>query len=936
MKSRFFLVCLIWIVVAVNAFGENMIGKTEVYISSENTEEGYVYLSEEETDIKDIPSWYSNSGFDGISEFWVYAKPNRGYRFEEWRKFNFDDQLFKSFSTEQNRKFTKEGTERFVLMSIFTPITDQGLFGVPAGFSVYVDGLKVEPDDNGDYYIAKGKPVKLTWGDEINCTFDETMAPGDNERFLEFTMPSNNFVLPLTSVTIQDGVTEIKPFAFRGCEKLTSVSIPNTVESIGKQAFMGCNSLKAITIPKSVTSIGANAFNRNGIEHYGLMWDESHGYNTALEHVYYTGSSWQWNNISFGINAFDTNYTLHFLKTVTFNANGHGGASPAAQTIFAGGKVKEPTALTELGYDFGGWYTDAACTNKFDFNNTLENDLTLYAKWTPNENTISFVTSKDGVEIADQKVLTDQKVTKPETQAVEDEVIEGWYKDKNLTQPYDFNTPVKESMTLYAKWIATNCSATVNVTNPEGGTCKLTDADGNVVAPGYVLPGKYTLHITANKNYSFSGEYTIVRSIGGTSYPMKGISFTEEFDLTQNKLEVSVEFTQQPVVSISVNNDGVATGYSYTLTDGRSPEPNYYTDGSSLLKVDDGTDMFWSDQYDLTLSIEKNGNGCVGTIDNNGVTTPITDNQSSCTFTPHGNISIELFYYNKTKNYNLVFESAGSAYQTITLAFGTEVTAPANPTREGYTFAGWDKPIPSTMPAEDMTITALWKKQITITANSDSRIYNGKPLENSGYTSTPLEEGDAIESVTVTGNQTGVGTSDNVASAAVIRNADGDNVTDNYDITYANGTLEVTPKAATVKADNLMKEHDAADPTLTATVTGLATGDEADVITYTLSRDKSGTPEGEKAGSYTITPTGDATQGNYTVTYEPGLLTIAPKKGDVNSDESVDETDIQIVTSVIFSGLYISVADVNKDNVVNVADIVTICDIMNPVFVIDF
>lgn len=110
MKSRFFLVCLIWIVVAVNAFGENMIGKTEVYISSENTEEGYVYLSEEETDIKDIPSWYSNSGFDGISEFWVYAKPNRGYRFEEWRKFNFDDQLFKSFSTEQNRKFTKEGT----------------------------------------------------------------------------------------------------------------------------------------------------------------------------------------------------------------------------------------------------------------------------------------------------------------------------------------------------------------------------------------------------------------------------------------------------------------------------------------------------------------------------------------------------------------------------------------------------------------------------------------------------------------------------------------------------------------------------------------------------------------------------------------------------------------------------------------------------------
>ena len=36
MKSRFFLVCLIWIVVAVNAFGENMIGKTEVDVNKDN------------------------------------------------------------------------------------------------------------------------------------------------------------------------------------------------------------------------------------------------------------------------------------------------------------------------------------------------------------------------------------------------------------------------------------------------------------------------------------------------------------------------------------------------------------------------------------------------------------------------------------------------------------------------------------------------------------------------------------------------------------------------------------------------------------------------------------------------------------------------------------------------------------------------------------
>lgn len=64
----------------------------------------------------------------------------------------------------------------------------------------------------------------------------------------------------------------------------------------------------------------------------------------------------------------------------------------------------------------------------------------------------------------------------------------------------------------------------------------------------------------------------------------------------------------------------------------------------------------------------------------------------------------------KINRYTITFDTAGgSEIAPITQDYGTAITAPEAPTREGYTFMGWDREIPTTMPAENITLKARWK-----------------------------------------------------------------------------------------------------------------------------------------------------------------------------------------------------------------------------------
>ena len=85
------------------------------------------------------------------------------------------------------------------------------------------------------------------------------------------------------------------------------------------------------------------------------------------------------------------------------------------------------------------------------------------------------------------------------------------------------------------------------------------------------------------------------------------------------------------------------------------------------------------------------------------------------------NEALTLYPVWNTNKYTIAFDTnGGSEIAPITQDYGTEITAPDKPTRKGYTFKGWDKAIPETMPAENITVKAQWEiNQYTITFDTN-------------------------------------------------------------------------------------------------------------------------------------------------------------------------------------------------------------------------
>ena len=233
-----------------------------------------------------------------------------------------------------------------------------------------------------------------------------------------------------------------------------------------------------------------------------------------------------------------------------------------------------------------------------------------------------------------------------------------------------------------------------------------------------------------------TGSYFMWLGSNGNSYAPGG---SVPADVT----ELTVQWTV-PTYAVTLNtnggtiNNGNVTSYTYGVgatlpTDvtrtGYTFKGWYYNENltgspvTAISNIETGNKEYWAkweiNQYTITVKPE-NGKADITITQDYGtpITAPADPTREGYTFIgwdkaipatmPAENVTITAQW--EINQYTITFDTAGgSTVAPITQDYGTAITAPANPTREGYTFLGWDKAIPATMPAENVTITAKWK-----------------------------------------------------------------------------------------------------------------------------------------------------------------------------------------------------------------------------------
>ena len=283
----------------------------------------------------------------------------------------------------------------------------------------------------------------------------------------------------------------------------------------------------------------------------------------------------------------------------------------------------------------------------------------------------------------------------------------GWATVDGGEKVYDFEDiyTKNEALTLYPVWNTNKYTITFD-TNGGSEIAPITQDYGTQIA----APANPT-----RKGYTFKGWDKEIPE----TMPAENITVKAQWEINQYTITFDTNggseiapITQDYGTEITAPDKPTRKGYTFKGWDKEIPEtmPAENITVKAQWKIN---------QY--TIAFDTNGGSEIAPITQDygtEITAPDNPTRKGYTFRgwdkeipktmPAENITVKAQW--EINQYTITFDTnGGSEIAPITQDYGTEITAPDNPTRKGYTFKGWDKEIPKTMPAENITITARWK-----------------------------------------------------------------------------------------------------------------------------------------------------------------------------------------------------------------------------------